>query len=166
MNIFYFNEHPVLAAKAQPDKMLVKMTLETAQMLCTAHRMLDGDEYANRVGLYKKIHMNHPCSIWVRKCSGNYWWLYKHFLALGDEYSYRYKRTHLSIKKLADSLYVMPENITRGLMTEITQVMPNEYRNENPVTAYRNYCINEKHYAKWQKGRNKPSWWGVDQCLQ
>ena len=60
----------------------------------------------------------------------------------------------------------MPKNITRGLMTEITQVMPDEYRNEDPITAYRTYCINEKHYAKWQKGRNKPSWWEVDQCPQ
>ena len=166
MNIFYFNKHPVLAAKAQPDKMLVKMTLETAQMLCTTHRVLDGDEYADRVNLYKKTHINHPCCVWARECSGNYWWLYKHFLALGNEYSYRYKRTHLSIKKLADPLYMMPKNITRGLMTEITQVMPDEYRNEDPITAYRNYCINEKHYAKWQKGRNKPSWWEVDQCPQ
>ena len=65
MNIFYFNEDPVIAAKSQPDKMLVKMPLETAQMLCTAHRLLDGDEYADSVGLYKKAYMNHPCTIWA-----------------------------------------------------------------------------------------------------
>ena len=65
MNIFYFNEDPVIAAKSQPDKMLVKMPLETAQMLCTAHRLLDGDEYAD--------YMNHPCTIWARECSGNYY---------------------------------------------------------------------------------------------
>lgn len=54
MNIFYFYDCPKLSAKAQPDKMLVKMPLETAQMLCTAHRILDGDEYADLMGLYKK----------------------------------------------------------------------------------------------------------------
>jgi len=69
MNIFYFSEDPVTSAKAQPDKMLVKMPLETAQMLCTAHRILDGDEYADEVGLYKKAYMNHPCTIWARECS-------------------------------------------------------------------------------------------------
>ena len=55
MNIFYFNHSPITSAEAQPDKMLVKMPLETAQMLCTAHRELDGDEYADEVGLYKSI---------------------------------------------------------------------------------------------------------------
>jgi len=162
MNIFYFSEDPVVSAKAQPDKMLVKMPLETAQMLCTAHRILDGDDYADEVGLYKKAYMNHPCTIWARECSGNYWWLYKHFLALGNEYSYRYKRTHASVKKLADALYVMPKNITRGFMTDVAQAMPDEYKNEDSILAYRNYVINEKHYAKWEKGRNKPSWWEVN----
>ena len=98
MNIFYFNDCPVLSAKAQPDKMLVKMPLETAQMLCTAHRELDGDEYADRVGLYKTAYKNHPCTIWARECFGNYRWLYKHFIALGEEYAYRYDREHASIK--------------------------------------------------------------------
>jgi hypothetical protein len=52
VNIFYFDECPTISAEAQPDKMLVKMPLETAQMLCTAHRELDGDEYADANGLY------------------------------------------------------------------------------------------------------------------
>ena len=58
MNIFYFNECPIKSAQAQPDKMLVKMPLETAQMLCTAHRELDGDDYADAVGLYKRAYWN------------------------------------------------------------------------------------------------------------
>lgn len=128
MNIFYLSKSPDIAAQLQPDKMLVKMILESAQMLCTAHRVLDGDEYADEVGLYKIAYKNHPCTIWTRDCSGNYWWLYKHFLALGREYEYRYKRTHLSIEKLADALYTMPENITRGLMTPVAQAMPDEYK--------------------------------------
>ena len=53
MNIFSFDDCPVESALAQPDKMLVKMPLETAQMLCTAHRKLDGDEWADKQGLYK-----------------------------------------------------------------------------------------------------------------
>ena len=63
MNIFYFNDRPVLSAKAQPDKMLVKMPLETAQMLWTAHREPDGDEY-DRAILQNCI-QNHPCTIWA-----------------------------------------------------------------------------------------------------
>ena len=163
MIIFYLSKSPKTAAQLQPDKMLVKMILESAQMLCTAHRILDGDENADSVGLYKATHKNHPCTVWARECSGNYWWLYKHFLALGREYEYRYKRTHLSIEKLADVLYTMPENITRGLMTPVAQAMPDEYKHENPITAYRNYVVNEKHYAKWSNGRTKPSWWEATQ---
>ena len=87
MNIFYFYDDPQLSAQAQPDKMLVKMPLETAQMLCTAHRELDGDEYADKVGLYKRAYWNHPCTVWARETSGNYFWLFKHFVALSKEYT-------------------------------------------------------------------------------
>ena len=94
MNIFYFDECPVVSAEAQPDKMLVKMPLETAQMLCTAHRVLDGDEYADANGLYKTAYKNHPCTVWARQSRGNYEWLYVHFLALAMEYNFRYNSQH------------------------------------------------------------------------
>jgi hypothetical protein len=61
MNIFFTDTNAKVAAISQPDKMLVKMVLETAQMLCTAHRVLDGNEYADSVGLYKEAYKNHPC---------------------------------------------------------------------------------------------------------
>jgi hypothetical protein len=82
MNIFYFDECPTISAEAQPDKMLVKMPLETAQMLCTAHRVLDGDEYADANGLYKEAYKNHPCTIWARESSSNYSWLYQTLLSI------------------------------------------------------------------------------------
>ena len=149
----------MLSAQAQPDKMLVKMPLETAQMLCTAHRILDGDEYADQEGLYKEAYINHPCTIWARESSANYWWLYSHFIALGAEYTYRYGKRHASLEKLWKPLLTMPKNIFKGAMTPLAQAMPEEYKDEDPIVAYRNYCINEKHYAKWERGRNKPSWW-------
>ena len=159
MNIFYFYDCPVKSAQAQPDKMLVKMPLETAQMLCTAHRELDGDEYADKVGLYKRAYWNHPCTVWARESSVNYVWLYKHFLALGKEYAYRYSREHASITKLANALSKIPDNININVATPVAQAMPDQYKNDNPIKAYRDYCINEKHYAKWEKGRDKPKWW-------
>ena len=163
MNIFYFYDCPVLSAQAQPDKMLVKMPLETAQMLCTAHRELDGDEYADEVGLYKRAYWNHPCTIWARSGVINYAWLYKHFIALGDEYKYRYGREHGSITKLKDVLEPHPENIDPNpVMTPPAQAMPHEYKNNDPIKAYRDYCTNEKHYAKWEKGRAKPDWWTLE----
>ena len=159
MNIFYFDECPTISAEAQPDKMLVKMPLETAQMLCTAHRVLDGDEYADANGLYKEAYKNHPCTIWTRESSSNYSWLYQHFLALGLEYEHRYGRKHASVVKLEEPLSKMPDNITHTSLTPLAQAMPEEYKNEDAITAYRDYCINEKHYAKWERNRTKPTWW-------
>ena len=159
MNIFYFDECPVKSAEAQPDKMLVKMPLETAQMLCTAHRVLDGDDYADSVGLYKEAYKNHPCTVWARQSRGNYEWLYVHFLALGMEYTYRYGKEHASITKLAKPLMEFPKNIHQGDMTSLAQAMPEEYKHKDPIVAYRRYVINEKHYAKWEQNRAKPTWW-------
>ena len=112
MNIFYFYDCPKLSAKAQPDKMLVKMPLETAQMLCTAHRVLDGDEYADLTGLYKTAYKNHPCTIWARESTANYAWLYAHFHALNEEYEYRYGRDHGSYAKLSEALSRPPDEHT------------------------------------------------------
>jgi hypothetical protein len=178
MNIFYFYDSPSKSAVAQPDKMLVKMPLESAQMLCTAHRILDSNNIIKQPSksgktmvkhyqlpderedlFYPVCHVNHPCSKWVRESSGNYFWLYKHFIALGVEYKYRYGREHASITKLARALYQLPSSIPRTKMTPVAQAMPEEYKNEDPIIAYRNYCINEKHYAKWERNRSKPDWW-------
>ena len=82
MNIFYLDRNPVIAAQMMCDKHVVKMILESAQMLSTAHRVLDGDDRANETGLYKMAHKNHPSTIWVRASSENYRWLWKHFDAL------------------------------------------------------------------------------------
>jgi hypothetical protein len=161
MNIFYFDDSPIECAIAQPDKMLVKMPLETAQMLCTAHREIDGDKYADEVGLYKRAYWNHPCTVWARESKLNYLWLYVHFLALGSEYKFRYGREHASIIKLKEPLKKIP-NITKKSMTPPAQAMPDEYKNDDPIKAYRDYCTHEKHYAKWEKGRAKPDWWTLE----
>jgi uncharacterized FlgJ-related protein len=84
--------------------------------------------------------------------------LYTHFLALGSEYKFRYGREHASITKLKEPLKKIP-NIIKKKMTPLAQAMPEEYKDEDPIVAYRNYCINEKHYAKWERGRSKPTWW-------
>ena len=148
MNIFYFDDCPVESALAQPDKMLVKMPLETAQMLCTAHRELDGDEWADKQGLYKRAYWNHPCTIWARESSSNYSWLYRHFLALGSEYEYRYGRKHASVVKLEEPLSKMPDNITHTRLTPLAQAMPEEYKNEDAIIArYRySYAITFERY--------------------
>ena len=160
MNIFYVNEDPTDAAICLPDKLVVKMPLESAQMLCTAHRVLDGDERADYLGLYKTAMKNHPCTIWVRETSDNYMWLYEHFYALCSEYTTRYGREHLSFTKLNDKLCKLPLNISIAHKTTMPQAMPDEYKCQDPIKAYRDYMVNEKHYAKWNKiPERQPMWW-------
>ena len=67
------------------------MILEYAQILSTAHRVLDNN---NNEGLYKATHINHPSTIWARTTSENYKWLYDLFLSLLDEYTFRYNKFH------------------------------------------------------------------------
>ena len=95
MNIFYLDKCPDKAARLQYNKHVVKMILESAQMLCTAHH-----HYGNGDNVpYKKAHYNHPSTIWVRQNSIHYDWLYDHMMALGNEYTKRYNKIHLSIIK-------------------------------------------------------------------
>ena len=103
MNIFYLDRSPSIAAEMACDKHVVKMILESAQLLSTAHRVIDGDEYADKVGLYKMAHKNHPSTIWTRTSTENYMWLNRYFGALCREYTYRYGKHHAS-ERLAGPL--------------------------------------------------------------
>ena len=141
MNIFYLHSDPKVAASYFYDKHKVKMILECAQMLCTAHIALGNEDVP-----YKKSHLNHPSSVWVRANNENYQWLYNHMLALGAEYTKRYKRTHLTITKCKDILAVAPLNIPTGSFNEPPQCMPDEYKVDNDsVSAYWNYYEQDKY---------------------
>ena len=145
MNIFYLDKCPVKAAQVQYNKHVVKMILESAQMLCTAHHVLD-----NRIRLlddipYKIAHVNHPSTKWVRENSLHYDWLYKHMMALGDEYTRRYGKKHLSITKCKDFLAIPPRHIQGDDWCQPPQAMPDEYKDKCSIQAYWNYYIGEKH---------------------
>tara|TARA_R110000850_G_scaffold244943_1_gene369793 strand:+ start:194 stop:667 length:474 start_codon:yes stop_codon:yes gene_type:complete len=142
MNIFYLDKDPVKAAKLQYNKHVVKMILESAQMLCTAHHCIMGDDADVP---YKIAHKNHPSTIWVRQSGENYSWLYYHMMALGEEYTKRYGKKHLSITKCEDKLARLPGGILETGLTEMPQCMPDEYKDECSIQAYWNYYIGEKH---------------------
>jgi hypothetical protein len=163
MNIFYLHKDPNKAAEAMINKHVVKMILESAQLLCTAHRVLDGKEViklstTNRrlkrwehpdpvleLELYKSTHINHPSAIWARESNANYMWLYDHFIALNNEYKKRYGKDHLSVIKLRDVLKSLPQNIPSGPLTEPTPAMPDQYKVEdNSLMSYHSYYIAEK----------------------
>jgi hypothetical protein len=155
------------------DKHVVKMILEYAQLLSTAHRVLDGDEWADRVGLYKATHKNHPSAIWARESAGNYFWLNKLFQELCKEYTKRYDKIHGSQIRLGDYLYVLPSSLNTGFqgietgLTEPPQCMPDYCKAEgDAVMGYRNYYIREKSYmARWNF-TPEPIWYTIGMAAE
>ena len=140
MNIFYLDEDPEVAAIVQYNKHVVKMILESAQMLCTAHRYYGNDDVP-----YKTAHLNHPSTIWVRQNTKHYFWLYKHMLALGEEYTHRYGKIHMSITKCKEPLQLAPINMPTYKFEQPPQCMPDEFKSDCAIHAYWNYYIGEKH---------------------
>ena len=144
MNIFYLDKCPDKAARLQYNKHVVKMILESAQMLCTAHHCYGDKDQVENVP-YKQAHLNHPSTIWTRRAKATYMWLYNHMIALGDEYKKRYGKTHLSITKCKEPLRLAPINIPRIEFKQPPQCMPDEYKDTCSIQAYWNYYIGEKH---------------------
>jgi len=140
MNIFYLHKDPYKAAELQYNKHVVKMILESAQMLCTAHHHY---EIFTEVP-YKKAHYNHPSTIWCRQNKNQYRWLYNHMIALGQEYTARYNKEHMSITKCRLPLFQYPVGIPEGKFEQPPQCMPDEYKDECSIKAYWNYYIGEK----------------------
>ena len=157
MNIFYLDKDINKAAEYHNDKHCVKMILEYAQLLCTAHRELDGDN-ANE-NLYKSTQKNHPSAKWVRESKANYEYLYRLFNALCNEYTHRYGKTHLTYQKLHNVLATPPQNIPDKEFTEPTPAMPDDVKNNDSLKAYRDYYKKYKsHLAVWTK-RDTPEWY-------
>lgn len=156
INIFYLDKNSTQAAKWQSDKHVVKMCLETAQILSGVQHVLNGP-VKNEV--YRLTHRNHPSCVWARSSKGNYDWLCVHGLALCDEYKARYGKTHKSreiIEKCFDNAPIFDYNE----FTEPPQAMPEKYRGDDSVTAYRRYYNEEKRNTiqmTWKL--NKPDWW-------
>ena len=142
MNIFYLDKDPVKAAGYQYNKHVVKMILESAQMLCTVHHAYMGSDADVP---YKSTHLNHPSTVWAGRSAENYTWLYRHFVALCDEYRARYGKTHLSYTKCKDKVRMLPGGMLQTGLTKMPQCMPDEYKDDCSVNAYWNYYIGEKH---------------------
>ena len=151
MNIFVLHTDPELAAICQVDKHIVKMPLESAQMLCTA---LDLNGFSDTP--YKSTHLNHPCTRWASECRDNFLWLIRHGLALSREYTARYGKRH-KCQSVIEFCEKQQQQIPKGTMTEFPQAMPDEYKHPDPVIAYRKYYMNEKkHILFWRQ--NRPTW--------
>ena len=158
MNIFYLHRDAREAARMACDKHVVKMVIETAQMLCVAHTRLR--RVANEKGLYLPVHVNHPSTKWARENRAQYEWLYQHFVALCDEYTHRYGKVHMTDQKLREKLSVSPD-LPEGEFTDPPQCMFDDVKTEDTVEAYREYYrVYKSGFARWT-GRNVPDWYSV-----
>jgi hypothetical protein len=188
MNIFILSDNPVDAAIQHNDKHVVKMILESAQLLSTAHRILDGTEQieqrVTKTGktrnvkvwklpdwrddiLYGATHRNHPSAIWCRESVSNYQWLWELLSALTDEYYHRYGQykgdggVHHKVRSsgLLDALAWCPHNIKAVQRTPFPQCMPDQYKVDgDAVQAYRNYYLGEKRDFLKYTNREEPNW--------
>jgi hypothetical protein len=182
MNIFYLDNDVTKCAESHVDKHVVKMILEYAQLLSTAHRIIDGvtSTRLSKSGrqqkcyilpdereqvLYSATHVNHPSAVWCRQNDSNYIWLSKLLLACCKEYTYRYGKVHKCEETgLVKSLFFnLPNNIPKGNFTGPTPAMPDECKiSGDSLQSYRNYYVmNKSHLWSWKgkiNGRNKPNW--------
>ena len=180
MNIFYVHPEPKICAQHHVDKHVVKMILEYAQLLSTAHRVLDGTESVglSKTGrkqkryvlsdsrdsvLYNATHLNHPSAKWARAGEQNYRWLFNLWCELLEEYTYRYGKQHASTR-LMSALARPPKNIKMDEpFTAPWRAMPDEYKFDRSepdytVKSYRAYYLGAKtQMLKW-KNRPQPDW--------
>ena len=174
MNVFYLDKDPVKCAEQHCDKHVVKMIIEYAQLLSTAHRVVDGEEYVDDSSgrrikrwrlpderedyIYKACHVNHPSAIWTRASNNNYTWLNQLFCALCNEYTHRYGKEHETARKLRGKLTRLPTNIAVGYFKEPPQCMPYLCKMDKAIDGYKRYYIREKaSFAKWTN-RQIPEW--------
>lgn len=162
MNIFFSDQDPYQCARNLDDKRVVKMVLESCQMLSTAINEHNGSNIAP----YKSTHKNHPSNIWCRETRTNWTWLWYHGKALSDEYTFRYGKVH----KCADvlkQLLILRSEVPNGPLTDFVNCAAHQglglnFKAVQPVTeAYRQYLSQrwktDKRKPEWT-GRNEPSW--------
>jgi len=140
MNIFFLDYDPKKCAQYHLDKHVVKMIVETAQMLYSVHWFM---ELTLPETAYKKAHINHPCSIWARTSLENYIWLCQLGEELCREYTYRYGKIHKTQQHIEWLQRNIPLLAPIGI-TNPAQAMPQEYKDPNPIQAYKNFYVKNK----------------------
>tara|TARA_A100001035_G_scaffold94445_1_gene74153 strand:+ start:521 stop:1021 length:501 start_codon:yes stop_codon:yes gene_type:complete len=165
MNIFVTSPDPVASAQALPDKHIVKMPLETCQMLSIVGSekwghgfgrlpKKSGGFYATDKGAFR----NHPCTIWAQD---HYTWLILHGLALCYEYTHRYGKIHSCQSTIEHCTQIFPPQDTSP--TEWTRAMPDQWKYDTSITtfdAYKQYIASKPWVCDnyLRKPDRKPSW--------
>lgn len=155
MNVFYLDSNAELIAHWLVDKHIVKMPIESAQMLSSAHRILDGESAPD--ACYKATHRHHPCTVWTMSSSANYMWHYNLLECMLEEYSRRYNKVHKT-SQLLSILSKLPHNIVQNGFTLPPQAIPEIYKQDDVIAAYRIfYRVEKAGFATWKHG-DVPAW--------
>lgn len=161
MNIFFLDYNTKKCAEYHCDKHVVKMILETAQLLCGVHHTTN--QVSDEVP-YKLSHKNHPCAIWARESLSNYLYLCDLGLELCKEYTYRYGKRHKSQQVIEWCMINKPQ-IPDIDFTTPPKAMPDEYKVIDVVESYRNYYMGaKKNFAVW-KNRDIPEWFSNNEVF-
>ena len=154
MNVFFLDWDVEKNAQYHCDKHVVKMILETAQLLCGVHHMTSNEtDYVP----YKLSHKNHPCAIWARESLTNYLYLGELGLELSREYTYRYGKKHKS-QEIIEWCLVNKPQITDIGFTIPPKAMPDEYKTQDVIESYRKYYLGAKKTFLTWKERQVPDW--------
>lgn len=156
MNIFFLHMLPKKAAEYHCDKHVVKMILECAQLLYSAHWILNPEKVPSSA--YKKTHVNHPCSIWTRESIENYEWLCSLAIELCKEYTFRYGKIHKTQQHIEWLINNPPFNIPNISMTQIRLAMPDEFKTDDPIESYRTFYRESKMKERGIVSYKKRDW--------
>ena len=164
MNIFVLDDNPIKAAAAMDCVRVPKMVTESAQMMASAlrrHGATDEQMPLTKAGRpYKGGYKSHPCTIFAGDTRTNFKWLAHHAEALLDEYYHRFGKVHACHNPIYQ-MSSMSKMIPEGDLTPFAQAMPDEYKHENAVKAYRAYYHSNAdskggvHY----RHTSPPNWW-------
>ena len=174
MNIFVTDSSPVKSAQVLPDKHIVKMPLETCQMLSIVASdkwghgfgvlpKVDGTPYKTDKGAFR----NHPCTAWANSFVTNWQWLLAHGFALCDEYAARYGKVHTCHHTLLAAKEILPTGDPTGRSgkgpTPFARAMPNEFKFDTSIdtfTAYKMYIASKPWVASnyLRDPSKKPDW--------
>lgn len=149
MNIFYLDRNIELCARYHVDSHVVKMILESTQMLCTVVNECGGESP------YRSVHQKHPCTLWVGKSKSNFLWLQDLVHELNEEFRYRFSGRSHQCYDIAMNLD-LPSDFPDLGVTARPQCVPDSYKRDDPIDAYRlYYALSKSHIHKWT-GRKEP----------
>ena len=174
MNIFVTDPSPHVSAQVLPDKHVVKMPLETCQMLSIVYspwyydwgpiHKTDGEPYATKKGAFR----NHPCTKWAAESIFNTAWLIQHGCSLSTEYRYRYGKEHSCEKTLFEAKRIFHKKtdqaiVCYGMADDFTRAMPDEFKYDDSIdtfTAYKMYVSSKPWVSDnyLRKPERKPEW--------